>query len=190
MEVPDLSLSAIWSLDDHVSVVDQVEVSVVWKFGDDVEVSLNKESESFVELSLGWFSLPFISVDNVPLLVDLLLIVVNNNVSVLRIRSALNFNNFTVLVDNVWSLVSEHLPPSGVDCRSCSDVRASSVTLDLHSIVLPVVVLDRFRYLIEIPLLSFSILSPSLKPDVVGTVALSNSLHWKSGSNIEWSVGI
>jgi len=28
MEVPDLSLSSIWSLDDHVSVVDQVEVSM------------------------------------------------------------------------------------------------------------------------------------------------------------------
>jgi hypothetical protein len=28
MEVPDLSLSSIWSLDDHVSVVDQVKISV------------------------------------------------------------------------------------------------------------------------------------------------------------------
>jgi hypothetical protein len=37
-------------------------------------------------------------------------------------------------------------------------------------------------------LLSLNILSPSLEPDVVGTVALSNSLHRHSGSDIEWPV--
>jgi len=31
MEVPDLSLSSIWSLDNHVSVVDKVKISVAWK---------------------------------------------------------------------------------------------------------------------------------------------------------------
>jgi hypothetical protein len=28
MEIPDLSSSSIWSLNNHVSVVDQVEISV------------------------------------------------------------------------------------------------------------------------------------------------------------------
>jgi hypothetical protein len=54
----------------------------------------------------------------------------------------------------------------------------------------PVVVSDSLGDLIEVPLLSSSILSPSSKPDVVGTVALSNSLHWKSGSDIERSVNV
>jgi hypothetical protein len=30
----------------------------------------------------------------------------------------------------------------------------------------------------------------SLEPDIVGTVALGNSLHWHSGSDIEWSVSV
>jgi hypothetical protein len=30
VEIPDLSFSCVWCLDDHVSVVDQVEVSLVW----------------------------------------------------------------------------------------------------------------------------------------------------------------
>ena len=73
----------VGSLDDEVSVVDQVEVSVVWELGNNVEVSFNVETEVFVHLSLGWFSLPFINVDNVPLLVDLSVLLVNNDVSVL-----------------------------------------------------------------------------------------------------------
>jgi hypothetical protein len=31
MEVPDLGSSTIWNLDDHIPVVDQVKVSVIWK---------------------------------------------------------------------------------------------------------------------------------------------------------------
>jgi len=41
---------------------------------------------------------------------------------------------------------------------------------------------------IEEPLLSQSIVSPSSLPDVVGTVALSNSVEWKLGNKIEWSI--
>jgi hypothetical protein len=35
-----------------------------------------------------------------------------------------------------------------------------------------------------------SIVSPSLQPDVVSTVALSNSVEWKLGDKIEWSVDV
>jgi hypothetical protein len=38
--------------------------------------------------------------------------------------------------------------------------------------------------------LSGNVLSPSLQPDIVGTVALSNSLHWHSWSNVEWSIDV
>jgi hypothetical protein len=88
MEIPDLSLSSVWCLDNHVSVVDQVEVSAVWKFGDNVEVSLYIESESFIELSLLWLSLPLVSVDNVPLLVDFSVFWMDNDVSVFRVNSS------------------------------------------------------------------------------------------------------
>jgi len=44
---------------------------------------------------------------------------------------------------------------------------------------LPVVVLDGLGDSVEVPLLGLSIVSPSLEPDVVGTVTLSNSVEWK-----------
>jgi hypothetical protein len=31
MEVPFLCVSSIWNLDNHVSIVNQIEVSVIWK---------------------------------------------------------------------------------------------------------------------------------------------------------------
>ena len=37
-------------------------------------------------------------------------------------------------------------------------------------------------------MLGSDIVSPSLQPDVVGTVALSNSVEWKFGDEIEWSI--
>jgi hypothetical protein len=45
-------------------------------------------------------------------------------------------------------------------------------------------------FLIEEPLLTLGVLSPSSNPDITGSVALGNSLHWKSGSNIEWPIDI
>jgi hypothetical protein len=37
-------------------------------------------------------------------------------------------------------------------------------------------------------LLGSGVISPSLHPNVVGTVALSNSMEWKLRNEIEWSV--
>jgi hypothetical protein len=71
MEVPFLGISTVWSLDDHVSVVDQVKVFVTWQLRNNVEVSFDIESELLVEFSFLWFSLPFVNIDNVPLLIDL-----------------------------------------------------------------------------------------------------------------------
>jgi hypothetical protein len=47
---------------------------------------------------------------------------------------------------------------------------------------------DGFGDAVEEELLWCGIGSVSLKPDVVGTVAFCNSLHWKSGSDVEWSI--
>jgi hypothetical protein len=90
VEVPDLGSSSVWNLDYHVSVVDKVKVSVIWQLGDNIEISLNVKTESFIELSLSWFSLPFINIDNIPLLVDLSMFVINLDVSVFSIYSSLD----------------------------------------------------------------------------------------------------
>jgi hypothetical protein len=86
MEVPDLGSSTVSYLDDHVSVVDQVEVSSLRKSRDDVEISLNVKSELLVELTLGWLLLVFIDIDNLPLLTCLSILVLNDDVSVFIIE--------------------------------------------------------------------------------------------------------
>jgi len=111
VEVPDLGLSTVWCFDDHVSVVDQVKISVVRKCRHNVEVSLNIESESLIELTLCWLSLPFINIDDVPLLMNSVLVCVDTNVSVFVVKSTLNLKDLSFFVHNSCSLVSEHLPP-------------------------------------------------------------------------------
>ena len=112
MEVPDLLSSAIGCLDVHVSVIINFKVSVVWQLGNNMEISLDVKSELLIELSLSWFSLPLISVDDVPLLVDLVSLGINSDVPVFLVNIALDLQNFTLLIDNRSTLVSEHLPPS------------------------------------------------------------------------------
>jgi hypothetical protein len=77
-----------------------------------VEISFNIETELFVEFSLSWLTLPFISIDDVPLLVDTVISIVDTDVSVLLVDVSNNFEDLSFLVDNIRSLISEHLPPS------------------------------------------------------------------------------
>jgi hypothetical protein len=112
MEVPDLGSSTVWNLNDHVSIVNEIEISVVWHFRNNVEVSLNIESESLIELSFLWFTFPFINIDNVPLLVNFIVRTIDCNVSVFSINSSLDFQCLSFLVHDLGSFISEHLPPS------------------------------------------------------------------------------
>jgi len=70
MEIPDLSVSSVWCLDNKVSVVDKIKVSVGWELRDNVEWSFNVKTKLFVEFSFHWISLPFIKIDDIPLLVE------------------------------------------------------------------------------------------------------------------------
>jgi hypothetical protein len=107
-----LSLSTVWNLDDHVSIVDQVKSSVVWESRSNVEVSFNIESELFVELALGWLLLVFIDIDDLPSLVDLTVLVFNNNISIFIVESSLNGNDLSFIILDDSIIVSEDLPPS------------------------------------------------------------------------------
>jgi hypothetical protein len=55
-------------------------------------------------------------------------------------------------------------------------------------VTLPVVVLDCLGHTIEVPLLLSDVVSPFLQPNVVGSMAFSNSTEWKSRSDVEWSI--
>jgi len=77
-----------------------------------VEVSFDIESKVFIEFSLLWICLPFVSVDDVPLLVKSLEVLVRNDVSALSIYSSANVKDLAFFVDDLSILVSEEIPPS------------------------------------------------------------------------------
>jgi hypothetical protein len=113
---PDLSSLSISCLDNHVSVVDDLEISVLVHSRDDMEWSLNIESEFFIKFTLGWFSLPLINVNNVPFLMDSSVLgLITLDMSSFGIGSSLNVKVFvhTLLEgSNVSTFNSEQLPPS------------------------------------------------------------------------------
>jgi hypothetical protein len=84
MEVPDLSPSSIWCLNDHVSVVDKVKISSTWQCRDDIEISFDVETELFIQLSLLWLRV-LVNIDNLPLLSEILVSVVYHHISLLLI---------------------------------------------------------------------------------------------------------
>jgi hypothetical protein len=112
MEVPLLASSTISSLNDHVSVVDKIEISLLSQVGLDVECSFNIETESLIELTLLWFTLPLVSIDNIELLVDLTVSVPGNDVSVFSINTTLDIPNLLSFVGDLSSSSVPELPPS------------------------------------------------------------------------------
>jgi hypothetical protein len=77
-----------------------LEVSVAWKLRNNVEVCIDPKTEHFVHFSLSWLSLPLISVDNVPLLVDLSVSWSGFNVSVFSVNISLHMNDLSFHIDN------------------------------------------------------------------------------------------
>jgi hypothetical protein len=112
MEVPNLAGSSVRCFDHHISVVNQIKISVVWQLRNHMEWSFNIESELFIQLSFLWFALPFISINNVPLLVDLIVLVLNIDVSVFCVNVSSNLDYLTFFVNNIGILSFEKLPPS------------------------------------------------------------------------------
>jgi len=118
-----LSSSSVLSLDDHVSVVNEIKIFVRCHLIDNVEISFHIETEILVQFTLLWFRV-FINIDDFPLLSDILAGVSNHNVSVFSISVQfliLNFKNLSFIISNESSLSSPELPPSGVG-SSTSDI--------------------------------------------------------------------
>jgi hypothetical protein len=147
-----------------------------------MEWSLNVKSILFVELSLGWFSLPCVNVDDIPLLMNLSILGCLLNVSSFGINSSLNHKVFVLILveaSNVVTFNSEQLPPSGVLCYSGSNVWVSTIGVNFHNVVLPVLVENELGFLIESPLSMYSMSwSPSSMVDPFIAVHCHNSLHW------------
>ena len=112
VEPPGLGVSSVSSLDDHVFVVNQVKVSMFSELRDDVEWSFDVQTKLFIELSLNWFSWVFISIDDIPLLVETTMLVPDDNVSAFSILSTMNIKDFSTFIHNESTLLSPELPPS------------------------------------------------------------------------------
>jgi hypothetical protein len=66
MEIPFLSWSSILGLDDEISSSEVVNVSALSKSGNNMEIGIDFEAPISIPLSLGWFTLPVFSVDEIP----------------------------------------------------------------------------------------------------------------------------
>jgi hypothetical protein len=95
-----------------LSGVDEIKVSVFFQLGNDIEWSFNIKAELLVEFSLNWFSWVFISVDNIPLLIDLTMLSVGNDVGIFIVFSSFNIEDLSFLVDKEWTFIGPKLPPS------------------------------------------------------------------------------
>jgi len=83
-----------------------------WQLRDNIEWSLNIQTEVFIEFTLLWLSWHSISIYDIPLLVETVMSVPHEDISVLTVMVALEIHNLSFFVDNVGILVSEELPPS------------------------------------------------------------------------------
>jgi hypothetical protein len=114
VEPPDLGLVTVWSLDDHLSAVDNFEVSVRSKSRLNVEWSLDIESEFFIE-SLRWTLTLVIKIDNLPFLVEAIVFAIDDNWSSFFVFVSRDIEAFLVLpIDKVLITVGENLPPTRV----------------------------------------------------------------------------
>jgi hypothetical protein len=77
-----------------------------------MEISLNIEAESLVEFALSWISLPLISIDDIPLLRNMVVSLTGIDVLLLLINRLVDVHDLSFLVGKVLALHSEHLPPS------------------------------------------------------------------------------
>jgi hypothetical protein len=113
IEPPDLTFLSILGLDDHVSVVDDLKISSRSQSRLNVEWSLDVKSVFFIEFSLSRFTLPFIGIDDIPLLGDSIIwLLIGSDVLVFNILVVEDRQGPSFLQHDVRSFDSEHLPPS------------------------------------------------------------------------------
>jgi hypothetical protein len=114
---------------------------------------------------------------------------VSDDSSVFSINTSWDIHNLSFLIDYKTVLVSEELPMSWV-LTFGSEIIVPSLVWNSHVMRSPVSIEDCLGCAIECPPLLLSILCPSLEENCGVTLHLSDSLHWKSGSEVEWSTAV
>jgi hypothetical protein len=98
--------------DDDISATDDGEHSSHGESGDDVEWSVDPESEVLVE-SFDFVTLSLVDIDDLPSLVEAGVLSPDNNFLAFRVLVTLDIEDLSVFgVDELLVLVLEELPPS------------------------------------------------------------------------------
>jgi hypothetical protein len=87
-----------------------------------MEVFFNNETKVFVEFSFNWLSWIFISIDEIPLLIEFAMLVVDDDVLLFSIFTTRYIHDFSFLIGKECSIHSEELPPSRVNSAGHSEV--------------------------------------------------------------------
>ena len=91
-----------------------------------MERSFDEEAKVGIQFSLLWFWSHFVDVSNIPLLVQSVVFLPNNDVSVLCVDSTVDVKDLASLIDDVSTSVSEELEPSGIGVPDLQVARSSS----------------------------------------------------------------
>jgi hypothetical protein len=114
MEVPFLTISTVLSLNDKVSIIDVINISSLSQSRNNMEIFVYNESVVSVPLTGGWFTLPVLGVDEIPLLISFSVEVNHVDISVFSINAISNIHDLIgfLEVSEEWSSPSEELEPS------------------------------------------------------------------------------
>jgi hypothetical protein len=160
--------------------------SVEWELWNDVEWSVDMESEFFIE-SLGFKLVSFVKIDDLPSLVNTFVVILNINWFTFYVFGSSQYSLVVLEVDEVRSTVLEQLPPSWIGAP------------DLHIIWLSwalnvprlIVVLgsDGQSLLMEVPHLSVSSIG-GFEDEVSVVDQIEISVWFHLSYNVEWSFDV
>ena len=116
------------SLEDNVSSTVEIKDSLHWEFRNNVEWSVNVETEFLVK-SFSWCFLFSIAIDNAPSLIWSIVSLPNLNVITFRVSVSSNIKYFTALdiLENI-TLINEDLPPARISAPHLDVARSTSIS--------------------------------------------------------------
>jgi hypothetical protein len=173
--------------DDDVSSANNCEYSSHWESWDNVECSVDPESELLVE-SLNFITLGLVDVDDLPSLVETSVLSPDNNLLAFWVLVSLDIEDLSWLgVDELLVLILEKLPPSWVSSPGKHVVCLTRV-LNVPWLSLVTSWLDGLWLLIEPPLLGIVTVGSLNDKVVTDNVKISSGSHERNNEERSFDV--
>jgi hypothetical protein len=137
-------------------------------------INLHTEFSEHFTLFRSWWH--FVSIDDVPSLLEIIILVLNRDLSVFSINTTLNGHDLSVIIDKFVALPSEELEPSCI-CTLHLENICSTIAWNSHSVILPLPRLNGLSLIIKEELLSFVVCIQCIEFHMSSTMALNNSIH-------------